>query len=238
MDQLYLTFSSLAAFGGTTPSARLGTSGDIWCHGQGCVSSRWRLPSQPAIGRKVVLRFFLIYFIQFSRQGLGLQNDEIHGGDVEDSCSHVQLGVRVGPARGPSVPLASCPWPSPSWPSPEAPEAARARPAGLVPSLSGGGMRQPQPRGPRWGLGRGFNPGEGAVEILLCIWGRGGFILEKKAPPSLPFFPLGCLTLMASPVALDLYTSFTLPSAPAPARRSCVLRTRAALWRFFFYIQL
>lgn len=156
MDHLYLTFSSLAAFGGTTPSsARLRTSGDIWCHRQGCASSRRRLPSRPAIGRKVVLRFFLIYFIQFSRKGLGLQNDEIHGGDVEDSCSHVQLGVRVGPARGPSIPLASCPWPSPSWPSPEAPEAARARPAGLVPSLLGGGMRQPQPPWPEMGPGAG-----------------------------------------------------------------------------------
>lgn len=121
--------------------------------------------------------------------------------------------------------------------SPEAPEAAWSRPAGLASAPLGGGMQQPQPYGWSWGpgwAGQGFNPKR--EQLKSCCAFGGGFILEKKAPPSRPFFPLGRLTLMTSPVALDLHTSFTLPSAPArrPLRPPRLPARHCAAPRRFF----
>lgn len=81
-----------------------------------CCSERaWE--DVPAVGRadlpatqEAVLRFFLIYFIRFSRRGLGFQTD------AEDICGHVHLGAQVGPAPArPSRQLSlavTCPCPA------------------------------------------------------------------------------------------------------------------------------
>lgn len=191
-DHLLIMFSSLAACGRNHAAPSTDGKGP---RAAGRAARPLGGVFQACLGRKDVPRFFLIYFIQFSRQGLRLQNDEIHRGDDEDSCSHVQLGVRVGPARGPSVPLASCPRLSLVWALPEALEAACPRPAGWARSPPGGHMGQPQPSGPPWGPGvgrAGVQPWGGSAGSLLCIqWG--GFILEKTAPPSRPFPPSGRL---------------------------------------------
>lgn len=185
VDRLYLIFSSLAAFG-RNPAAPSTDGKTSRAAGQCCAPSSGVFPA--GRGRTVVLRFFLIYFIQFSRQGLGLQNDEIHRGDIEDSCSHVQLGVRVGPARGPSVPLASCPWLSPVLAQPGG---TRSSSVEQAPSIGSGHAVAPAlllEMGPGGGLGGGSTLER---EQLKSCCAFGGFHLRRESPPFPPLLSLG-----------------------------------------------
>lgn len=100
------------------------------------------------------------------------------------------------------------------------------------------GSPSPVARDGAWGGRGGGSTLEREQLKSCCAFGGGGFHLREESPSFPPLLPLGMSHLDGSPVALDLYPSFTLPSAPAPAGRSCVLRTLRCTMAFFFYIQL
>lgn len=141
------------------------------CRGQGC----------PHAGE--VLRFFLIYFIQFSRRGLA--SGRIPVGNAEDCSSHVHFGVRW-PLPAPPAPPATCPWLS----------AVPARPPP-------GGTRSPSPR-----VGQGQprateDRAEQAAEpvTVFAVHVRSGLILEKSPPHPHPSGRPAPAPARASPVA-------------------------------------
>uniref|UniRef100_A0A7N5JSL6 non-specific serine/threonine protein kinase n=1 Tax=Ailuropoda melanoleuca TaxID=9646 RepID=A0A7N5JSL6_AILME len=136
-------------------------------------------------------------------------------------CSHVQLGVRVRPACGPSVPPASC-----------------LRPAWGHQQQPGYGTLAWSPLWGRPGRARPRGRGRRLQSVAVCYAVHMHFGVfnhsDKKAPPSHPFVPSGHLPSTVSPGSTRPVEQLHWPAMrPAPSRRAFrAPRCHAAPGRF------
>lgn len=188
-------------------------------------------------GRKAGLRFFLIYFIQFSGRSLSLQTTRSTQEVPRTYAAACSWGSGSPPAPRPLPPAVTCP----AWP--EALEATRLWRAGLAPpsgsKRTAAPSGQPQDRGPRGRPGAGLRSAPGGNRwrpararcpgrMLSAAQSCGGRPLPR---PSLQDAHSG-----GPPVAPILYRSLT---SPLPTQRPCrgghcvlLVRHCAAPWCF------